>query len=132
MFGVFSFTDSAIPKGVGEDQIFVERTIAQGCDRCGLIQGLKCDAALMALFVWPNGHGFVALGNCTAERFGSVRSGDATREFSTLGGEHVFEAVDKEFFESGKVWAIAQFRSVEQMSELGTFHGSVYLGRTHH
>jgi hypothetical protein len=68
---------------------------------------------LFALLVGPDGDGFFALCNHTAERFRGVRGRQSTRELSPFGGKSVFETMDQEFFESGEIRAIVEFGSVE-------------------
>ena len=71
--GDFSFTNAAVPQGVGERQVLMKEWVAQGRDGGGLVQRLKRDAPLLALRVRPNGTRLFPLRDHAAKRFGGVR-----------------------------------------------------------
>ena len=77
VLGNLSFTNAAVPKGIRENQALVEGRISQGGHRSSPIQGLKRDASLLAVLVWPDGNRLVPLSNEAAERLGGIRRGNA-------------------------------------------------------
>ena len=109
--GDFSFTDAAVPQGIGERQVLVKGRVAQRRDGGGLVQRLKRDAPLLALLVWPDWNRLVPLREETAKRFGGVRSRNSASELSPFGRKGVFEPAQEEFFEGAKVRPVLQASS---------------------
>jgi hypothetical protein len=95
--------------------------------RGALLYSGKNDAPLR----FPSGEGqhgrFPVLRDDAAEWFGSPGGGEARGDWTVLGWEGIFEAVDEKFLESSKVGAIMETWAVKEMTQLGTFYAGVDL-----
>ncbi len=54
LFGILPLARTPVPERVGQSQVFVECGGTNRCARCGLVERLECNSALLFLWMWPH------------------------------------------------------------------------------
>ncbi len=131
LFGQFSFAGSATSQSIRQGQELVESGVFwRGKGGC-LVQWSEGPAACCAIPTRPHRNGLSSRRDQVLKRSRTIRGGNPTREFATLGRKSILYTVHKELFHRLEIRPVHQFWSMEQVASSRAFHTGVYLGGTH-